>query len=67
MANYPLPEAQETSVLSTSLQLTTGQKIEIGKIVKDLQDKNLKTNLPTDAVGSEKISDISEQVFLSIE
>ncbi len=67
MANYPIPEAQETSVLATSLQLTTGQKIELGKIVKDLHDKSFKTNLPNDAVGSEKISDTSEQVFLSID
>jgi hypothetical protein len=66
-ANSPLPKNQEVSKLTTTLQLTTGQRIEIGKIVKDLKDKNSNLDLGSGANAKEISESGTEQVFLSLE
>jgi hypothetical protein len=66
-ANLPLPKNQETSKLMTTLQLSTGQKIEIGRLIKDLKEKNKEIDLPSGAEANQMRDESSEQVFISLE
>jgi hypothetical protein len=70
---YPLPAQptmapvdQETIMLSTSLQLRTGDRVEIGSTVKELRDKNQRLEL-TSVETTEQTNLDRETVFLSIE
>lgn len=64
--NAPPPE-EETMMLQTQVQLQTGQKIELGEVVKKLRDNNHKVEIsPSAKVGTDKRTS-SEQVFLSIQ
>jgi hypothetical protein len=65
--NPPRPPDQETSRLTTSLQLTRGERIEIGSVLKDLRSKGTTVDLPTDATYRDTDSEHSERVFLSID
>ncbi len=67
--NHPVaPPDQETSLLKTSLQLTQGQRLEIGSVVKDLRNKQHKADASTPQVVLDQTTGDSEQkVFLSLE
>ena len=66
-SHHPLPKNQDVSKLMTSLQLTVGERIEIGKIVRDLKDKNSNVDIGTGASAKEISEDGTEEVFLSLE
>ncbi len=66
-ANLPLPKNQETSKLMTTLQLSTGQKIEIGRLIKDLKEKNKGIDLASGVEANQMRDESSEQVFISLE
>ncbi len=58
---------QETSFLKTVLQLTRGQKIDIGGIVKDLKNKNQSANIDPEIKDSVINQNSQERVFLSLQ
>jgi hypothetical protein len=66
-ANLPLPKNQETSKLMTTLQLTTGQKIEIGRVIKDLKEKNKGIDSSSGVNADQMRDESTEQVFISLE
>jgi hypothetical protein len=66
-ASLPLPKNQETTKLMTTLQLSTGQKIEIGKLIKDLKEKNKGIDLSSGVEANETRDESIEQVFISLE
>jgi hypothetical protein len=62
-----IPKDQETSRLQTTLQLSSGQRIEIGTVVKNLKD-GVRTIDINSGVTLDQISENqNEKVFLSIE
>ncbi len=62
-----IPKDQETSRLQTTLQLNSGQRIEIGSVVKNLKD-GARTIDINSGVSTEKTSgNQNEKVFLSID
>ena len=63
--NTPPPD-QNTSVLKTELQLTRGQKVELGSLIENLEDKNHDINIsPHLKVGTKQQKSLSK-VFLSL-
>lgn len=61
-----LNKIQETSRLQTTLQLNSGERIEVGSVVNNLKDEARKIDINSGA-GIEKTDGIShEKVFLSI-
>ena len=62
-----IPKDQETSRLQTTLQLSSGQRIEIGSVVKNLKD-GARTIDINSGVSTDKTSgNQNEKVFLSID
>lgn len=62
-----IPPPQETSNLTTTVQLTRGQKIELGSIVKDLKNDGKKLDVSSGvSIENSEGSEI-EKVFLYIE
>lgn len=62
------PPDQETSKLTTTLQLTQGQKVEIGSLVKDLRNKDQKIDVTNTEFEMGKTDGTQlEKVFLGLE
>ncbi|WPU66016.1 hypothetical protein [Peredibacter starrii] len=64
--NNPPPD-QETSMLSTTLQLNRGERIEIGSIVKNLRDKGHDVSINPELKVETSSQSASEKVFLSVD
>lgn len=62
-----LPSPQETSSLTTTLQLNRGQRVEIGSVIKDLKDKNHNIDLKNGASGNLQSGTEQDKIFLSLE
>lgn len=62
-----IPPPQDTSSLTTTLQLNRGQRLEVGDVIKDLKSKTQDLSLKEGA--SANITDGTEQekIFLSLE
>lgn len=60
------PEPQETSALKTQLQLSQGEKIEIGEIVRSINIKERKVDINPDLKHETANKNYSEKVFLSL-
>jgi hypothetical protein len=67
VTNPTPPPDQETSKLTTSLQLLKGERIEIGSIIKDLQNKKTQVSISPEVLHDERVGMSQEKVFLSIE
>ena len=61
------PPDQQTSKLTTTLQLTSGQRVEIGSVIKDLRDKKNQADISPDLTHNERDGMSQEKVFLSID
>ena len=64
--NQPPPD-QETMVLQTQLQLSRGDKIDIGGVVKDLKYKNKTVDIKPDLKHETSEQTSSEKVWLSLQ
>lgn len=64
--NQP-PADQETMVLHTQLQLSRGEKIDIGGVVKDLEYKNKSVTIKPDLKHETLGQSSSEKVWLSLQ
>jgi hypothetical protein len=62
-----IPKVQETSRLQTTLQLNSGQRIEIGSVVKNLKDDASSLDINSGAAIEKTTGTQHEKVFLSIE
>lgn len=60
------PPIQETSFLKTEIQLTKGQKIDIGGVVKNLKNQNRSIDISPEVSSSSSGQNTQEQVFLSL-
>jgi hypothetical protein len=67
LTNPVAPPDQETSKLTTTLQLSQGQRVEIGSIIKDLRDKKTKADISPEISIHDRNGISQEKVFLSIE
>jgi hypothetical protein len=66
VVNNP-PQDESTLTLQTQIQLNRGQKIEVGEIIKDTQNKNHKIDLEPSADVNLNESKNSEKVYLSLQ
>jgi len=66
VVNNPPPD-QETSTLSTTIQLNRGERIEIGSIVKDLRNKGHDVSISPELKVESSSQNGSEKVFLSVD
>lgn len=64
--NSPPPN-QETSVLKTQLQLTRGERINIGESIKSLKDKNNSVSINPEVTIETTQQTSSEKVFLGLQ
>lgn len=64
--HLPSPD-QQTARLSTTLQLTSGSRVEIGNIVKELKEKSQQVDLEPSLQGSQLNGQNQERVYLSLE
>lgn len=62
-----LPPNQETMVLQTQLQLSRGEKIDIGGVVKDLKYKNETVDIKPELKHETSGQTSSEKVWLSLQ
>jgi hypothetical protein len=67
LTNPTPPPDQQTSKLVTTLQLNSGQRIEIGSVVKDLRDKKSQADISPEIRYEVRDGMSQEKVFLSIE
>ena len=65
--NAEVPKTQETAHLSTTLQLTRGQRIEIGSVVKQMRNGANKIDLNSGAGIDQAADQANETVFLSLD
>lgn len=65
--NSPKPENEQTSSLKTQLQLTRGERIEIGSVMKDETGQNHTIKINPSAAAGQSDSQSTEKVFLSLE
>lgn len=65
VVNQPQPD-QETSLLSTQLQLSRGERINIGNVVKDLRDKNTSLDANPEVKVETTRGKVTESVYLLI-
>jgi hypothetical protein len=66
---YPNPEAlkdQTTSMLHTTVQLNSGEKLEVGSIVKNLKGESKNLDLNSTAKAQDSVETETEKFFLSI-
>lgn len=61
------PPAQETASLTTTLQLTRGTKIEIGKVVRELRAKNHEQSIPAKGDYDDRSNSTHEEIYLSVD
>lgn len=66
-ANDDPMKIQEASTLSTQLQLTKGNRIELGSMVKDLSGASKKVDISPEFQDNQNAEQSTEQAFLSIE
>ncbi len=62
-----VPPHQETSKLQTTIQLTRGQKIELGGVLKDLKDRSRIVDASLGIEHQHNVGSTQERVFLSLE
>ena len=62
-----IPKVQETSHLQTTLQLNSGERIEIGSVVKNLKDDVSNIDINSGAALEKNTGVQYEKIFLSIE
>lgn len=62
-----IPKPQETSKLVTTLQLTQGEVIELGSVVKNLQNDGKKIDINSEATIEMTAGTSVEKVYLSID
>lgn len=62
-----LPPDQETSVLKTELQLSRGERISIGDVVKTLKDRNNSVSIRPEGNLDASSRQSSEKVFLELQ
>lgn len=60
-------EDQETMTLQTQLQLTRGERIELGSVVRNLKDKNNQVEITPKIEIKTSSQKVSEAVYLSIQ
>ncbi len=60
------PEDQETMVIQTQLQLTRGERIEVGSIIRKESDKNRQVKISPEGTIDSMNQQESEKVFLSL-
>lgn len=61
------PTDQETSTLSTQVQLNRGQRIELGSVIKNAHDKSQNVSITPDIKITNFEQNNSENVYLSLE
>lgn len=64
--NQP-PQDQETSSLKTEVQLTRGERLNIGEVVKKLKDQNRNVDIRPSASIETQNQNQTERVFLSLQ
>lgn len=67
VTNPPVATIQDTSNLTTTLQLTRGQRIEIGSFLKEKKDQGYQLELPQEGEATNKKSTESEKVYLQLD
>lgn len=67
VVNTQPAEDQETMTLQTQLQLTRGERIELGSVVRNLKDKNNQVEITPKIEIKTSNQKVSEAVFLSIQ
>ncbi|MCM2351475.1 MAG: hypothetical protein NDI69_15740 [Bacteriovoracaceae bacterium] len=67
LVNTQPTEDQETMTLQTQLQLTRGERIELGSVVRNLRDKNHQVDITPNIEINRSNQKVSESVFLSIQ
>jgi hypothetical protein len=67
LTNPMPPPDQQTSKLVTTLQLSSGQRVEIGSVVKDLRDKKTQADISPELSHESRDGMSQEKVFLSID
>lgn len=67
LINTQPAEDQETMTLQTQLQLTRGERIELGSVVRNLRDKNHQVDITPNIEMNRSNQKVSESVFLSIQ
>lgn len=60
------PQDQETMVIQTQLQLTRGERIEVGSIIRKESDKNRQVKISPEGTIDSMNQQESEKVFLSL-
>jgi len=66
VVNHPLPD-QDTSTLHTQIQLSRGERINIGNVIKQLNNKDSDVNINPSLKLEENDKKAAEKVFLSIQ
>lgn len=61
------PPDQETSVLSTHIQLSRGERLNLGEVVKNLKDKNAHVDVKPEVRSETGQQKSTESVFLSLQ
>jgi hypothetical protein len=62
-----IPKDSSSLTLKTELQLTKGERIEIGQVLQQKETENKSINLPTDLGASQNSRSFSQKVYLSID
>lgn len=66
LPNAHVPKVQETSRLQTTLQLNSGERLEIGSVVKSLKDNAASLDINSGVALEKTDGQQQEKVFLSI-
>jgi len=62
-----IPKDSSSLTLKTELQLTKGERIEIGQVLQQKETENKSINVPIDLGTSQNSKSFSQKVYLSIE
>lgn len=65
--NPPPMEVQQGTSLSTTVQISQGERVEVGSIVKDLMDKGVEASLVPKLSFEKQDGKSEERIYLMIE
>jgi len=67
LENPPLPEVQQGTSLSTTVQIGKGDRLEIGSIVKDLNEKGVQASLTPQLSYEKTEGQSTEKIYLLVD